>query len=104
MKVTPEQWVVLTIKDQQQTINKVFAGWYGGYLGNDSWKLNSGNVEEREFNDRWEFTGITGSVYVCYKSAYGLNTYMSGLLEHWTSKLRTGQAITIESKYQPANS
>ena len=39
---TPDKWVVLKIEHEGNIIYKVFASWYGGYLGSDSWKLNSG--------------------------------------------------------------
>ena len=87
MNYTPDRWVVLEINNGTEIINKVFAGWYGGYLDGDEWKLNSGNVKEEEFDDRWEFTGHSGSVYVCYKNAYGISGYMSSVLAGWQSKL-----------------
>jgi hypothetical protein len=100
MKMTPERWVVLAITHNNQKIHKVFAGWYGGYLGSDSWKLNSGNVAEKEFDDRWEFTGVSGSVYVCYKAAYGMSVHMCSLLEHWSRKV-PGKSLEIVPDYQP---
>ena len=84
---TPDRWVVLQVNNGTEIINKVFAGWYGGYLDGDSWKLNSGNVKEEEFDDRWEFTGHSGSVYTCYKSAYGMSGYMGSILAGWQSQL-----------------
>lgn len=100
MKITPNRWVVLTITENGKKTHKVFAGWYGGYLGNDSWQLNSGNVAEKEFDDRWEFTGVSGSVYVCYKVAYGMTVLMNSLFEHWISKLPS-KSLEITPDYQP---
>ena len=81
----PDRWVVLKITDPEsnQSIEKVFAGWYGGYAGNDSWKLNSGITKITETNKQFEFLGETGSTYICYKSAYGMSLYMAGVLEYW---------------------
>ena len=44
---TPDKWLVLKIGD----LYKVYGTWYGGYLGSDSWKINSGivKVEEDEY-------------------------------------------------------
>jgi len=87
-KYTPNRWVVLEVNNGIETVNKVFAGWYGGYLSGDEWKLNSGNVKEEEFDDRWEFTGYSGSVYVCYKERYGMSGYMAQVYESWQAQLK----------------
>ena len=37
---TPDAWVVVEINSEEfGMIKKIFAGWYGGYCGSDSWKL-----------------------------------------------------------------
>lgn len=100
MNYTPDRWVVLKVNNGTEVINKVLAGWYGGYLDGDSWKLNSGNVKEEEFDDRWEFTGYSGSVYVCYKSAYGMSAYMGGVLFSWQSQLPEGCSMEILNDYE----
>jgi hypothetical protein len=95
----PDRWVVLEINNGKETLNKVFAGWYGGYLDGDSWKLNSGNVKEEEFDDRWEFTGYSGSTYVCYKEKYGLSGYMSSILTGWESAVKEPLSVKILESY-----
>lgn len=95
----PDRWVVLEVNNGEEVINKVFAGWYGGFGGSDSWKLNSGNVKEEEFDDRWEFTGYSGSVYVCYKSCYGMSGYMGVVLTFWLSQLPEGRSIDLVDRY-----
>ena len=101
---TPERWVVLEFVAPDETIQKVFAGWYGGYLDGDSWKINSGNKAERELDDRWEFDGYSGSTYVCHKSAYGMSVYMSSLLSGWL-ELAKKENITINilDRYESKN-
>lgn len=79
---TPDKWVVLEISNGNETLRKVFAGWYGGFANGDSWKLNSGNEKEEEFEDRWEFTGYSGSTYVCYKSNMGMSAHMHSVLNN----------------------
>jgi len=98
---TPDKWVVLKINDGEETINKVFAGWYGDYTGSDQWRLNSGNIKEVEFYDRWEFHGDSGSKYVCYKSFYGMNNYMRDVLKGFQNNLTGDYNINIinKSKY-----
>jgi hypothetical protein len=95
----PDRWVVLEINNGKEVVNKVFAGWYGGYLDGDSWKLNSGNTNEEELDDRWEFTGYSGSTYVCYKQNYGMNGYMSTLLRDWQSALPEDKTMKILDGY-----
>jgi hypothetical protein len=98
-KYTPNRWVVLEVNNGKETVNKVFAGWYGGYLDSDFWQLNSGNVAERELDDRWEFDGHSGSTYVCYKQNYGMNGYMSSVLHNWQLALQEGQTMKILDGY-----
>ena len=40
----PDRWCVIRIPNNRETVYKVFASWSGGYIGGDSWKLNSGIV------------------------------------------------------------
>ena len=80
---TPDRWVVLEFTTPTQTIYKVFAGWYGGYTGGDSWQLNSGIASVKDCGDWYEFTGYSGSVYKCYKRNYDLSNYMRTILRRW---------------------
>lgn len=81
----PDRWTVICIHATGQTIYKVFASWYGGFAGSDSWKLNSGITRATLVGDSWEFDGSSGSVYSCHKDSYGTNGYgghvLNGLLE-----------------------
>ena len=76
---TPDRWVLVefTVVETGESITKVFAGWYGGYAGSDSWKLSSGVVNTEDRDDYFEFTNHSGSVYKCYKNAQGMGSYMS---------------------------
>ena len=65
---TPDNWVVIKTPD----CYKVLAGWSGGYLTPDSWKINSGIVSVSEDGDFYYFQGHTGTVYKCGKNCYGL--------------------------------
>lgn len=99
---TPERWVVLEINSGNSITYKVFSGTYGGYGGSDTWKLNSGNVDEVEFEDRWEFTGYSGSTYTCYKQCYGMSNYMFSIFRSWLGQLVDDQSIIVlEDKYSP---
>jgi len=67
MSKTPDNWVVVKVGEE---IYKVLAGWSGGYLTSDSWKLNSGISEVKDDGNHWLFIGNSGSVYQCHKEGY----------------------------------
>jgi hypothetical protein len=81
---TPDKWVVIKIEHEGTTIYKVFASWYGGYLGSDSWQLNSGIKDiEIPLEDTYvDFIGNSGSRYRCQDGCYGTNMYSQGVLNH----------------------
>ena len=82
---TPDRWVVIEFDAPhlEQPLRKVFAGWYGGFTGSDSWQLNSGISSFTEDALQFEFVGVSGSVYRCQKRAYGCSHYMTTVLNRW---------------------
>lgn len=58
----------------------MFACWYGGYAGSDSWKLNSGVVSVTQEGNVYSFKGSSGSVYECHADSYGTNFYGGSVL------------------------
>jgi hypothetical protein len=67
----PDNWVVIHIKGDDPHY-KILAGWSGGYLYGDSWRMNSGITNVEEDSDAFRFRGTTGSWYTCHKESYGL--------------------------------
>ena len=65
---------LFTGKDIPPT-DKIFASWYGGYTGSDSWRLNSGIAKVSIEDSIFCFEGYSGSVYECNKDSYGTNAY-----------------------------
>lgn len=92
---TPDRWVILEMISPKETIQKVFAGWYGGFAGSDSWKLNSGITETREYEDIFEFDGYSGSTYYCHRNGYGMSGYMMSVLAGWQKKFEAKPDIKI---------
>ena len=80
---TPDRWVVLELTYGETVIRKVFAGWYGGYGGGDSWKLNSGITKVRLDDGLYEFDGYSGSTYRCHVNCHGMGGYMAQVLAGW---------------------
>lgn len=85
MIYTPEAWCILKINYKGKMHYRVFAGWYGGYLGGDSWKLNSGIVNVHTEGDFYEFTGESGSIYRCHKDLERMTGYMTQIYLSLTS-------------------
>lgn len=77
----PDNWVVLKIKEGKldSGFYKVLAGWSGGYLNGDSWRMNSGIVAVEKQAYLYGFYGSSGSVYWCHQGAYRLTMATSGV-------------------------
>ena len=92
---SPDRWVVVKITTPKEHLYKVFATWSGGYASSDSWQMNSGITHAALVDDRWEFTGYSGSVYSCHKDAYGTNGYGGNVLQNFIDQMPT-QGATME--------
>jgi hypothetical protein len=92
---SPDRWVVVKIVTPKERLYKVFASWSGGYAGSDSWKMNSGITHATLVDDRWEFSGYSGSVYSCHKDGYGTNGYGGNVLENFIAQMPS-QGATME--------
>ena len=95
---TPDNWVVLKLTQQiksgntgygrkEQVLYKVLAGWSGGYLDGDSWRMNSGIVDVEETDDSYIFIGDSGSRYVCNKTQNRLRMNTSGIYNQLKEQL-----------------
>ena len=92
----PDKWVIVKITGKEtSSVYKVFACWYGGYAGSDSWKLNSGITKVTDKNDYFFFDGSSGSTYACRKGTYGTNSYGFGVLSGMIDK-SSQYGVTIE--------
>ena len=78
----PDKWLLvkLTNTNTNKSHYRVFACWYGGSLGSDSWKMTSGIVKVTENLDYYFFEGTSGSLYSCRKGCYGASGYGSDVL------------------------
>jgi Mor family transcriptional regulator len=77
---TPDKWIIIKITKDDTTIYKVLAGWSGGYLDGQSWRLNSGIVKVETQENHYLFHGHSGSVYKCSKKGYGTNNIMNSIV------------------------
>jgi hypothetical protein len=93
---TPDRWVVIKITGPDTPpVHKVFACWFGGYAGSDSWKLNSGITKATLEGNCYSFEGSSGSVYECHKDSYGYNMYGGSVL-HKMIDNASANGVTIE--------
>ena len=93
---TPDRWVVVKITGPDTPpVHKVFACWYGGYAGSDSWKLNSGITKVTYEKRVYLFEGSSGSVYECHADCYGTNMYGMSVLSNMIDKAAEN-GITID--------
>ena len=79
METKPDYWCIINIPNKEP-IYKVFATWKGGYLGSDSWRANSGIEKVIDKETYYEIIGFSGSIYKCYKTAYGTTSYGNSIL------------------------
>ena len=96
----PDKWVVVRITGKDTPpVHKVFACWYGGWAGADSWKLNSGITKVILEGNSFFFEGSSGSVYECHKNSYGTNMYGQGILNNLIDKVeRAGGTCVVLSE------
>lgn len=76
MMYEPHKWVLVKIDEYY----KVLGAWYGGYLGGNSWRLNSGVVKAEQDENYWYFHGHSGSIYKCHKDSYGVTSASGPIL------------------------
>jgi hypothetical protein len=93
----PDLWVIIKLsgKGIDGTLYKVFGCWYGGYMGSDSWKVNSGITKVSQSEKEYTFSGVSGSKYVCTKGSYGTSGYGGGVLNGMIEASK-GIGVTIE--------
>ena len=93
---SPDKWVIIKITSSVGIHYRVFASWYGGYAGSDSWKMNSGITHVTESGDCWEFHGVSKSIYRCSKYVYGTSGYSGGVLGNYMQAAADSDSIKIE--------
>ena len=85
---TPDRWQIAQViptDNPDNTIERVFAGWHGGYMDSDEWKMSSQIQSVVEHKDRYEFQNESGSTYVCYKNRVGMTSLMGSVLLSFNS-------------------
>lgn len=94
----PDCWVIVRFIVDAEPLDKVLAGWYGGYLYGDSWRLNSGITVVKDQGDTYEFVSSSGSVYRCKKASERMSALMASVYASFEKSLHdTDASIEIIS-------
>ena len=95
----PDVWVIVELAGTKVTeydgrYHRVLAGWYGGYGGGDSWKMNSGIRRIVDKGNHYEVHGDSGSVYNCYKEIERFSGYTASIYRSFTEQ--NCEAISVK--------
>lgn len=72
---------MIHIKKGDVDFYKILAGWLGGYLYGDSWRINSSCTSVTRDGNTLEFAGASGNVYRVHEHAYGTSMLTAGILK-----------------------
>ena len=84
-------WVIVRFTTTEETINKILAGWYGGFGDSNSWKLSSGIEQIEEHDNRYEFHNCSGSVYICNKETERTSALTASIFAGWEKEMKNNQ-------------
>lgn len=96
-RYSPDRWVLVKISSEGTFLHyRVLGIWQGGYTQGDSWRLNSGIdlKSTADLGEAYEFTGASGSIYACRKTAEGATPYMLFVL-HLMMKSSPGLELEL---------
>lgn len=94
---SPDAWVIIKVCSEEGMYYKVLAGWYGGYLSGDSWKINSGITKVNKVGSAYEFFGHSGSIYFCHESTERLTGLTSSILSSYQRAAKGTGTIEVVS-------
>ena len=87
----PDAWKLLKMPDGHV---RICAGWSGGYLDGDRWRLSSGIKEAQEEKEYYIFQTYSGSSYRCHKKSETIRMANAGIYE--TSKQQGAVDISVD--------
>jgi hypothetical protein len=87
--IEPDCWVIIEVKTPEGIqFQKILAGWSGGYLNGDSWRMSS-PVKRMKIKVNQDFFTVdteSGSFYTLWKSRQGLRMSNSGIYNELKEK------------------
>jgi hypothetical protein len=73
--LTPDKWVIISVDGRKH----ILAGFYGGYLGSDSWRRSTEIESYIDKGHCYEVVTKSGSEYVLFKKQEGLTNATSDI-------------------------
>ncbi len=106
--IIPDKWLMvkITMIETDEVLYKIFASWYGGFMGSNSWRMNSGVTKVTEDDKFFYFAGHSGSLYQCDKQSYGANWFCQGVLNDYIERskhLADIQILPDNTKFMEIN-
>lgn len=98
---TPDNWKIVKISSEEYgDVFKILSSWQGGYTMADVWKVISGFIDLKEFDDRYETNQSSGSMYVLYKNNEKKSSLINEKFRHFTEALASvsGSIEYVEMK------
>jgi hypothetical protein len=92
----PDSWVIIALTTPTDHIKKVLAGWSGGYLYGDEWRLSSGITKVTDKDTHWEIENESGSVYQCHKESERLSGMTGSIYYSYQQQAEKLEGVTIE--------
>jgi hypothetical protein len=77
----PDRWVIVRTHNDKKPFCKVLAGWYGGYLDGDSWRMSSPIESIEQNGDFYEISNSSGSKYLCHTDRNELTGVTAGIFD-----------------------
>ena len=106
--IVPDKWIMvkITVIETDEVLYKIFASWHGGFMGSNSWRMNSGVTKVTEDDKFFYFEGHSGSLYQCDKQSYGSNPFCLDVLKDYIDRskhLADMQILRDNTKFMEIN-
>jgi hypothetical protein len=101
---TPDRWIIVKIQSVgKEPYYRVLAGWYGGFIHGDSWKLSSGIEKTIDRGTHYEMLQSSGSTYLCPKGSHGCSAYMASIYQGFAEDCEKNGMIfaEVDEKFIP---
>ena len=93
--ITPDAWVIVEVNHEGEQFQKIIAGWSGGYLHGNSWRMSS-PIKEMHIDSDTDYITVetqSGSQYTLYKQYQGLRMSNVGIYNELKEKF--GDSVDI---------
>lgn len=92
---TPDAWVIVRIEHDGKIVHRLLAGWVGGYVDGDRWRMSSGITDIYDEETHYLVKNQSGSKYRCDKASQRLTGMMQNVFWSYEQDYK-GLGATIE--------